>query len=70
MTFARSITRSICAEVLYSSGFKKIVDEWQRYQPTALPRELKMKDFLTGPAYSTASPDAPLGLEIITEPEE
>lgn len=56
--------------VLYSSGFKKIVDEWQRYQPTALPRELKMKDFLTGPTYFTASPDAPLGLEIITEPEE
>ena len=56
--------------VLYSSGFKKIVDEWQRYQPTALPRELKMNDFLTGYTYSKASPDAPLGLEIITEPEE
>lgn len=56
--------------VLYSSGFKKIVDEWQRYQPTALSRELKMNDFLTGYTYSTASSDAPLGLEIITEPEE
>ena len=56
--------------VLYSSGFKKIVDEWQRYQPTALSRELKMNDFLTGYTYAKASPDAPLGLEIITEPEE
>ena len=56
--------------VLYSSGFKKIVDEWQRYQPTALPRELKVNDFLTGYTYSKASPEAPMGLEIITEPEE
>ena len=32
--------------------------------------ESKDEDFLTAPTYSTASPDAPLGLEIITEPEE